>query len=61
MRRIVWVLLFLSLIPLTGCAALWHEVQPHRLNRLNRGTAPTEDPDFTVIDRDAPSQLVAMR
>ncbi len=61
MRRIVWAMLFLSLIPLSGCASLWHEFQPHRMNRLNRGPAPTEDPDFTAIDGTSPSQLVAIR
>jgi len=30
-----------------GCAAFWHDLQPSRLNRLNRGPAPSLDPEFT--------------
>ncbi len=61
MRRMVGLLLVLSLVPLAGCASLWHEFQPHRMNRLNRGTAPTEDPDFTAIETPARLELVASR
>jgi hypothetical protein len=31
----------------TGCANIWHELQPHRIRRLNRGAAPTVGPEFT--------------
>jgi hypothetical protein len=31
-----------------GCAAIWHELKPHRMQRLNRGPAPSIDPEFTL-------------
>jgi hypothetical protein len=37
--------LLLLLCELSGCA-LFHELQPHRLRRLNRGHPPSLDPEF---------------
>uniref|UniRef100_A0A7C4LLB2 Uncharacterized protein n=1 Tax=Schlesneria paludicola TaxID=360056 RepID=A0A7C4LLB2_9PLAN len=38
---------------LAGCTLL-HELQPHRLRRLNRGPAPSLDPEFTTQKSDRP-------
>ncbi len=36
----------------TGCRTILHELQPHRLWRLNRGSAPPQnDAMFSVSDR----------
>lgn len=35
-----------SLIFQSGCSLLY-ELQPHRLQRMNRGPAPSLDPEFT--------------
>jgi hypothetical protein len=45
--RLIPFLLLLAAI--SGCA-LWHELQPHRLHRLNRGPAPALDPEFSQAD-----------
>ena len=44
-----WRLVVLCLVPLafSGCT-LWHELQPHRLHRLNRVSPPHLDPEFTL-------------
>ena len=36
----------LLLMSLSGCT-LWHNLQPHRLHRLNQGPPPTLDPEFS--------------
>lgn len=41
-----------------GCASFWHDLQPHRLRRLNRGAAPSLNPDFTQSDRPIGTRLV---
>jgi hypothetical protein len=43
-----WRVLTLCLLSasLTGCT-LWHDLQPYRLNRLNRVPPPTLDPEFS--------------
>lgn len=41
-----------------GCASFWHDLQPHRLRRLNRGAAPSLNPDFTQSDRSVGTRLV---
>ena len=49
------VLLFALLGSLTfqlGCANIWHNLQPHRMNRLNRGNAPALDPEFSQWTRE---------
>ncbi len=42
-------LLCLSLLTvmLSGCAGIWHELQPHRMRRINRVPAPSWDPEFS--------------
>ena len=42
-------ILLLSLLSVTlcGCASVWHELQPHRLHRINSGPAPSWDPEFS--------------
>ncbi|MFO0917963.1 MAG: hypothetical protein U0872_06560 [Planctomycetaceae bacterium] len=39
----------LLVLSLTGCS-LWHNLQPHRLHRLNQGPAPSLDPEFSRIE-----------
>ena len=41
-----------SLVFNVGCANIWHELQPHRMNRLNRGPAPSLDPEFSYHAHD---------
>jgi hypothetical protein len=45
-----WRMLTLCLLSasLTGCT-LWHDLQPYRLNRLNRVPPPTLDPEFSQV------------
>lgn len=47
MNPLRWLLLALATLPITGCASVLHELQIHRMNRLNRGPAPSEDPEFS--------------
>jgi hypothetical protein len=57
-RNILVLLLLTSFT--CGCASFWHDLQPHRLRRLNRGSAPSLDPDFTYSTRGARNQLVRL-
>lgn len=41
-----------------GCANVWHDLQPHRMRRMNRGDAPSLDPDFTSINSSPKGGLV---
>lgn len=41
------LLLSLLSVTLSGCANFWHDLQPHRLKRLNTGPAPSWDPEFS--------------
>jgi hypothetical protein len=41
-----------------GCAGFWHDLQLHRLNRLNRGPAPSLDPEFSLRSKAGTTQLV---
>ena len=39
----------------SGCTSMWHELQPHRLQRLNRGPGmPTGPEAYSAVDRPAP-------
>ena len=61
MRRwICFALIALWFSQLVGCALLY-ELQPHRIRRLNRGPAPSIDPDFTTMNSTptAPSLIAA--
>ncbi len=54
------VLLFVILGSLSfvmGCANIWHELQPHRIQRMNRGPAPSLDPEFTLWKRKEQTRL----
>ena len=44
----------------SGCA-LWHELQPHRLRRLNRVPPPHLDPEFTKADAPSPTIPAILR
>ena len=53
-------LLCLSLlsINLCGCANLWHELQPHRMRRINRVPPPSWDPEFSQTSSSPALSLV---
>ena len=36
-----------SLVLNLGCGNMLHNLQPHRIQRLNRGPAPSIDPEFS--------------
>ncbi len=38
----------------SGCASMMHDLQPHRLRRLNRHAAPSMDPEFSAIEPQLP-------
>uniref|UniRef100_A0A7C2K0J8 Uncharacterized protein n=1 Tax=Schlesneria paludicola TaxID=360056 RepID=A0A7C2K0J8_9PLAN len=60
MRRLkLFVVMVLLLEPLSGCSSLFHNLQPHRLRRLNRGPAPALDPEFTAVEAQRPQTVVA--
>ena len=40
-----------------GCASFWHDLRPHRLQRMNRGAPPSLDPEFTSHRRNAKERL----
>ncbi len=42
-------ILLLSLVSVTlcGCANVWHDLQPHRMRRINQGPPPSWDPQFS--------------
>lgn len=49
--RKIWQIVVVCCLTLTvGCESVWHELKPHRLQRLNRGPAPSLDPDFSSIN-----------
>lgn len=52
-ERMVCALVVLTLLATSGCSSMMHELQPHRLQRLNRGPAPSWDPEFnsSQVDR----------
>jgi|GEM_PF-6957593 len=40
--------LVLCLLPISLCGCeMWHNLQPHRMRRLNRVSPPHLDPEFT--------------
>lgn len=57
-RTVVAYALFSLMLLNTGCASFWHELQLHRLNRLNRGPAPSLDPGFIHLKRPSKTSLV---
>ncbi len=40
-----------------GCTNIWHNLRPHRLQRLNRGPAPSLDPEFSSLHRKMPTRI----
>ncbi|MBC8115275.1 MAG: hypothetical protein H7062_12900 [Candidatus Saccharimonas sp.] len=42
-------ILLLSLLTVMqcGCSTFWHDLQPHRMRRINSGPAPSWDPEFS--------------
>jgi hypothetical protein len=44
-----WALL-IGVMTQVGCASMLHNMKPHRLRMLNRGPAPSLDPEFTSLD-----------
>lgn len=47
MSRTCMLVMILTTSHLMGCASVLHELKPHRLHRLNRHPAPSQDPEFT--------------
>lgn len=41
-----------------GCASMWHDLK--RVHHLNRGDAPTLNPEFTSSSRSAKHRLVRL-
>lgn len=44
----------------SGCATMWHEMQPHRLMKWNNGPAPSLDPEFSLNDRHDQSTVASV-
>ena len=57
-RTILTCALVCSIMSNLGCASFWHDLKPHRLNRLNRGPAPSLDPEFSHRTGSNKTQLV---
>lgn len=57
-RTVLKCALLGSLIFQLGCATIWHELQPHRVQRMNRGPAPSLDPEFTHWKPTRPARMV---
>ncbi len=53
-----WILLTVCALLSSGCASFWHELQPHRLRRLNSGPAPSLDPEFSALSPNKTELLV---
>ncbi len=53
-------ILCLSVLSITmcGCANLWHELQPHRMRRINRVPPPSWDPEFSQTSASPELNLV---
>lgn len=39
-----------SFLGLSGCRFFPEQLQPHQLQKLNRGSAPSQDPFFSIPD-----------
>lgn len=53
-RTVVTIALFASVVCQMGCSIL-HELKPHRMQRMNRGPAPSLDPEFSHWKPASPS------
>lgn len=56
--RNYWILLIIGALLTSGCASLLYELQPHRLRKLNRGPAPSLDPEFSALPTKQAETLV---
>jgi len=56
-RTVLGCALLGSLMVNVGCSSIWHNLQPHRIQRLNRGAPPSIDPEFSQRDRKTQSRL----
>lgn len=56
-RTILTYALVGSLMSNLGCASFWHDLRPHRLQRMNRGAAPSLDPEFSYWNRGGSTRL----
>lgn len=56
--RNYWILLTICALLTSGCASLLYELQPHRLRMLNRGPAPSLDPEFSALPREESEPLI---
>ncbi|MDZ4687882.1 MAG: hypothetical protein SH850_22645 [Planctomycetaceae bacterium] len=60
MRRLKFAVIAVLLVAsVSGCASFWHDLQPHRLRRLNRGPAPSLDPEFSSVSQPLGPAIVA--
>jgi len=60
MRRLKFAMIAALLVEsVSGCASIWHDLQPHRLRRLNRGPAPSLDPEFSAVSQPLGPAVVA--
>ena len=57
-RTILTCALVCSIMSNLGCASFWHDLKPSRLQRLNRGPAPSLDPEFSQRANSNKTQLV---
>jgi predicted component of type VI protein secretion system len=57
-KPVFWA--FLALLTCAGCASFWHDLQPHRLKRLNRHPPPAVNPEFSQSHRPARNRLVRL-
>lgn len=57
--NLMHVIVLGSLLTTAGCASFWHDLQPHRLRRLNRVPAPSMDPEFsaTLQEKNLPDEI----
>lgn len=53
------IVLTLLVSSAAGCSLL-HELQPHRLRKLNSGPPPSFDPEFSLRDSSAAARLASV-
>ena len=56
-RTILSCALVGSLLMNLGCTSFWHDLKPSRLHRLNRGAAPSLDPEFSHREQRSATHL----
>ena len=51
-RAVLVTALVAAALSASGCASFWHDLQPHRLQRLNRGPGmPTGAEAYSLVAR----------